>query len=109
MSQKKYKVTLTREDEDILHDIMNRGKHGAQERKQAQALLLANEGYTDGQIADRAGTRCRAIEGLRQWFVENGFETTLEGKERGYRPCSLQGANEARLITLACSPAPGGP
>jgi hypothetical protein len=29
MSQKKYKVTLTREEEDILHDIMNRGKHGA--------------------------------------------------------------------------------
>jgi hypothetical protein len=28
MSQKKYKATLTQEEEDILHDIMNRGKHG---------------------------------------------------------------------------------
>jgi transposase len=108
MSQKKYKVTLTGEEENILHDIMNRGKHGAQKRKRAQALLLANEGYTDEQIADRVGMHCRAIEDLRQRFVENGFETTLEGKERGHRPRSLQGADEAQLVTLVCSPAPEG-
>jgi hypothetical protein len=47
MSQKKYKVTLTEEEENLLHDIVNRWKHGAQKRKRAEALLLANEGYTD--------------------------------------------------------------
>jgi transposase len=108
MSQKKYKVTLTGEGENILQDIMNRGKHGAQKRKRAQALLLVNEGYTDEQIADRAGMHRRGIEGLRQRFVEDGFETTLEGKERGHRPRSLQGADEARLVTLVCGPAPQG-
>jgi hypothetical protein len=33
MSQKKYKVTPTGEEETILHDIMSRGKHGAQKRE----------------------------------------------------------------------------
>jgi hypothetical protein len=42
MSQKKYKVTLKGDEENLLHDILNRGK-----RKRALALLLANEGYSD--------------------------------------------------------------
>jgi transposase len=108
MSQKKYKVTLTENEENLLHDIINRGKHGAQKRKRAQALLLANEGCTDEQIAEKAGMHCRAIEDLRRRFVEDGFETTLEGKARGHRPRILTGEDEARLIALVCGPAPEG-
>jgi transposase len=106
MSQKKYKVILTEDEENLLHDILNRGKHGTQRRK--RALLLAHEGYTDEVIAERVGTRCQVIENLRQRFVEDGFETTLEGKARGHRPRSLQGAEEARLIALVCGPVPEG-
>jgi transposase len=40
--------------------------------------------------------------------VEDGFETTLEGKPRGHRPRSLTGEDEARLIALVCGPAPEG-
>jgi transposase len=108
MSQKKYKVTLTEGEENLLHDIINRGKHGAQKRKRAQALLLADEGCTDEQIAERAGMHCRGIEELRQRFVEEGFETTLEGKARGHRPRALAGEEEARLVAPVCGPAPEG-
>jgi hypothetical protein len=44
MSRKKYKVTLTGDEENLLRDILNRGKHGAGKRGRAQALLLASEG-----------------------------------------------------------------
>jgi transposase len=108
MSQKKYLVTLTEEEGKQLHDILNRGKHGAAKRKRAQALLLAHEGYTDETIADQVGMNCRSIELLRQRFVEDGFEVTLEGKPRGHRPRVLTGEDEARLITLVCGPAPEG-
>jgi transposase len=108
MSQKRYLVTLTKDEEQLLHDIMNKGKHGAGKRKRAQALLLANEGHTDEMIADRAGMHRRGIEGLRQRFVEDGFEATLEGKPRGHRPRSIQGEDEARLVALVCGPAPEG-
>jgi transposase len=57
-------------------------------------------------IAERAGMHCRAVESLRQRFVEDGFEVTLEGKARGHRPRALQGKDEARLITLACGQRP---
>jgi transposase len=52
--------------------------------------------------------RRRSVEALRQRFVEDGFETTLEGKPRGHRPRALAGEDEARLIALVCGPAPEG-
>ncbi|MDR1251918.1 MAG: helix-turn-helix domain-containing protein [Treponema sp.] len=80
MAQKKYRVTLTEDEKKVLHEIINKGKHGAQKRKRTQALLLTNEGYTYEIIAARAGMHRRGIEELRQRFVEEGFETILAGK-----------------------------
>jgi transposase len=105
---KKYKVTLTKDEENLLHDIMNKGKYSAGKRKRVLALLLANEGYTDEAIAERTGMHRRGIEYLRQRFVKNGFELTLEGKPRGHRPRAFTGEDEARLIALVCGQAPEG-
>jgi len=108
MPVKKYIVTLTKEEKKILNEIVNKGKHSAGKRKRAQALLLAEKNYTDDMIADRVGMSRRGLEELRQRFVEEGFEVTLTGKPRGHRPKALNGADEARLIALVCSPKPDG-
>ena len=108
MPAKKYIITLTKEEKTILHDLVNRGKQTAEKRKRALALLLANENYTDDMIAERSGLSRRGLEQLRQRFVEEGFEITLNGKPRGHKPKSLSGADEARLIALVCSPKPDG-
>jgi hypothetical protein len=63
MSQKKYRVTLTEDEKKALHEIINKGKHGAQKRKRVQALVLTNEGYTDQIIADRVGMHRRGDRG----------------------------------------------
>jgi len=108
MPAKKYVVTLTKDEKKLLNSIINKGKHTSEKRKRAQALLLANENFTDDMIADRAGLSRRGLEQLRQRFVEEGFEVTLAGKPRGHRPKLLGGEDEARLIALACSPKPDG-
>ena len=108
MPVKKYVVTLTKDEKKLLSSIINKGKHTSEKRKRAQALLLANENYTDDMIADRTGLSRRGLEQLRQRFVEEGFEVTLVGKPRGHRPKLLGGEDEARLIALACSPKPDG-
>ena len=108
MPAKKYIVTLTDDEKEILKGIINRGKHSAEKRKRAQALLLADQNYTDDVIAERTGMSRRGIEQLRQRFVEDSFEVTLQGKPRGHRPRALTGADEARLIALVCSPKPDG-
>ena len=108
MPAKKYMVTLTKNEKAILNEIVNKGKHSAEKHKRAQALLLAEKNYTDDMIADRTGLSRRGLEQLRQRFVEEGFEVTLDGKPRGHRQKKLSGADEARLIALACSRKPDG-
>jgi len=108
MSAKKYIVTLTKEEKEVLQNVLKKGKHTAERRKRAQALLLAEENYTDETIAERTGLSRRGLEQLRQRFVEEGFETAFEGKPRGHRQKSLGGEDEARLIALVCSPKPEG-
>jgi len=58
--------------------------------------------------AEQTGLSRRGLEQLRQRFVEEGFEVTLEGKPRGHRPKLLGGEDEARLTALVCSPKPDG-
>src|SRR5215469_17413297 len=108
MPAKKYIVTLEKNERSVLREIVNKGKHSAEKRKRAQALLLADENYTDDMIADRTGLSRRGLEQMRQRFVEDGFEITLNGKPRGHRPKALGGKDEARLIALVCSPKPEG-
>jgi transposase len=108
MPAKKYIVTLTKGEKEKLREIINKGRHSAERRKRAQALLLAEEKYTDDMIAERTGLSRRGLEQLRQRFVEEGFEVTLTGKPRGHRPKKLGGEDEARLIALACSEKPDG-
>jgi transposase len=108
MPAKKYIVTLTKEEKQLLNDVLNKGKHSAEKRKRAQALLLADQNYTDDMIAERSGLSRRGLEQLRQRFVEEGFEVTFAGKPRGHRPRKLSGSDEARLIALVCSPKPEG-
>lgn len=103
-----YRVTLTLEEISLLRDIVHKGKHSAQMRKRAQALLLANEQVFDKDIAESLGMHRRGIEELRRRFVEEGFEATLNGKTRGHRSCTLTGEDEARLIALACEKKPDG-
>jgi len=105
---KKYLVTLTAKEVEELKGILNKGKHSAQKRKRAQALLLAHEGKKDQEIAAIAGMHRRGVEQMRQRFVEEGYETTLNGKAHAHRPRFIDGEDEARLIALACEEKPDG-
>jgi hypothetical protein len=44
--------SVIKEERELLGDIPRKGKHDAQKRKRAQALLLADEGLTDSMIAE---------------------------------------------------------
>jgi hypothetical protein len=105
---KKYLVTLTEAEREELRGILQRGKHSAQKYKRAKALLLADEGKTDAEIALQAGMHRRGIENLRMRFVEQSYEQALEGNPKGHRSALIQGEDEARLAALVCGPKPEG-
>ena len=108
MPVKKYIVTLTNDEKEILNSIINKGKNSAEKRKRAHALLLADEGFTDEEAAERTRMSVRGLQQLRERFVEEGFEVTLQGKPRGHKPKKIGGEDEARLIALVCSEKPEG-
>lgn len=108
MVQALYRVTLTEDEIQVLEDILARGKHTAQKRKRAQALLHSHNGMTDKENAAACGMHKRSIEEIRKHFVEMGFELTINGVPKKPRSKRITGADEAKLIALACETKPDG-
>jgi transposase len=65
--------------------------------------------WKDGEIVQALNTRLSTVHRVRQEFVESAWRRPcIARKSTGYRPRKLDGAQEARLIALACGPAPEG-
>ncbi|MGB8397572.1 IS630 family transposase [Bradyrhizobium sp.] len=112
---KKYVVRLSADERAQLDDLIHRGKRSAQLLTKARILLKADvseagEGWSDSRIAGALDTSIANILRTRRQLVEEGFEAVLTRKynPNSARPRIFDGAAEARLITLACGPAPDG-
>jgi transposase len=111
---KKYRVTLTPEEREVLRRMIARGKAAARKLAHARVLLQADEAEggparADEDIAAALNVSVRTIERVRQRFVEQGLEAALLPKpaKRIYA-CKLDGEQEAHLIAWACSAPPEG-
>jgi transposase len=112
---KKYKVTLTADERQALHDLVAAGKAAAKKLAHARILLKADAApdgpaWTDARIAEAVEVNRTTVEQVRQRFVEQGLAAALVRKkqDRPSRERKLDGAGEARLVTLACSEPPQG-
>ena len=106
---KKYRVELTAGEHQSLQEIVTSGKHSARKMKRAQAVLKADEGWSDSEISEALDISIPTLERLRKLEVEEGLERALTGREsRRVYAGKLDGEKEARLIALACSEAPEG-
>jgi transposase len=110
----RYKVTLTEEERGRLEALTRSGKTAAAKFVPARALLLCDAGphgnpWKVADVAEALGVTARTIEHLKERFVEEGIEAALERKPRAKPPkIFFDGAFDARLTALACSPAPAG-
>jgi transposase len=110
----KYKVTLTEQERDQLITMISKGAHTAQEIRNAYILLnvdrsIPGEKHTNEEICRILKTSMRMIDRVKQRFVEDGFEASLERKPgKTIRTKKIDGETEAHLIALSCSKAPAG-
>jgi transposase len=110
----RYKVTLTLEERRQLEELTHGGKTAASKFIHARALLLCDAGshgdpWKVADVAQALGITSRTIEHLKARFVEEGIEAALERKAASKpRNIKFDGAFDARLTALACSPAPQG-
>ena len=112
---KKYLVTLTADERERLTGLVSAGKRSALTLTRARILLKADQAdggpaWDDARIAEALDCGLRTVERVRQRFVERGLEPALGRKpqDRPSRERRFDGAAEARLIALACSPPPDG-
>lgn len=110
----KYVVRLTKEERDELQGVVRRGKVAAAKRTRSQMLLKADagpegSGPTDEQVAQALEVSTRAVNRVRKAYVEEGLAAAIERKPRQGQPRrKLDGAAEAHLVAVACSPPPAG-
>ena len=112
--KKKYIVTLTEAERQMLQAMLTRGKAAARKLMHARILLKADAcsggpGWNDDRIVEGLEVGRATVERVRREFVEDGLEAALERrKPRRQYLRKLDGDGEAHLIALACSQAPEG-
>ena len=114
MPKKKYLVTLSVSDREQLLDRVAAGQASARELSHARILLKADQGpggpgWKDDQIVAALEVSRPTVERVRRRWAEQGLEPALvRAPSRRVYAHKLDGAHEAHLIALACSPAPAG-
>jgi len=107
--------TLSADEREKLDTLIRTGKRPAAQVLKARILLKADvseagEGWSDGRIVKALDTSLSTVFRTRQRLVEEGFEAVLKRKHspNSARRRIFDGAAEAKLIALACSPPPKG-
>ena len=112
---KKYVVTLTKEEREVLGNLASKGKHNTQKILNALILLDSDTGEhqvsrsTNEEIARVLNISMRKIDRVKKRFVEEGFDTALDKRkaDRVYEK-KTDGDFEAHLIALSCGDPPEG-
>lgn len=112
--KKKYIVTLTEVERQMLQSMLSRGKAAARKLMHARILLKADvsagrPALSDDAIGEDVEAGRTTVERVRRPFVEEGLDAALERRKphREYRR-TLDGDGEAHLVALACRQPPEG-
>ena len=110
--QKKYVVRLTDVEREFLSILLKKKRVSSQKLLRARVLLKADSDgpqWTDAEIANSFDCRTKTVENIRERFVTEGFEMTLEGKpKQRVRSKVLDGNQEAAIIALRLGSPPKG-
>ena len=114
MSEKRYPIHLSEEQQQELQHLIHTGKSTAHQQIAARVLLKADEStehqLSSSQIAEALEISPRTVIRIKQRYAQQGLSTALTGNYPKERPLrrKVDGRVEAHLIALACGPAPQG-
>lgn len=111
--RKQHHIVLTPEQRAEAQAVLARGTAPALTSRHARILLEGEERpdrrrRTDRQVADRCGVSARTVARVRERCATDGFAVALQGRPHPGAAPTLSGAQELRLIALACSAPPEG-
>lgn len=112
--KKKYPVVLTDPQRQQLRELIAAGTAPARKLAHARVLLKADQGpggpaWVDEVIAAAVEVSQPTVSRIRKQFVAQGLEAALARRApRRVYERKLDGAQEARLVAVACSAPPTG-
>lgn len=112
--KKKYAVVLADPQRQQLQELIAAGTAPARKLAHARVLLKADQGpggpaWVDEAIAAAVEVSQPTVSRIRKQFVEQGLEAALARRApRRVYERKLDGAQEARLVAVACSAPPVG-
>jgi transposase len=104
---KQHVVILTAAERRQLEELTRKGVATARAIRRARSLLLAAEGWPDGEIARAVGCCVATVENLRRRWSRDGL-AALADRPRPGAARLLDGPAEAFLVATACSAPPAG-
>ena len=108
----KYVVRLTEGERQSLETLICGARVAADRALRARILLKADvegDAWCDTEIAEAFDVGLSTVHRLRQRFVEEGWDAALSRRPSTQsRTPLLDGEKEARLVAIACGPAPEG-
>ena len=110
MSQKQFRVQLSKQGRLRLQKIVRSGKDKARKITRCRILLLADKtnGKTDEEISDALNVCLATIFNTRRRYCQEGLERSIgEGKRSG-QPPKFKGRAAAKITAIACSTPPEG-
>jgi hypothetical protein len=111
---KQHVIVLSPEERARLRALVRRDATTALQQRRARILLASDGGAdlaspTDVAVASAVGVDPRTVARVRAAFARDGLERALQGRPRVFPPRRmLSSAQEAQLVTLACSAPPPG-
>lgn len=110
---KKYNVTLSKDEQTQLQEILKRLQGGSEKVNRAQVLLKADTNgpaWADKQISEAFNCSEQTIEKIRKRLVLKGFDAAINRVARKTPPIckKLDGEQEAKIIALRLGEPPAG-
>ena len=108
MPKKQNQEHLSEAERNYLHEVIGKGEGSARQIRRAHTLLLSDEKQPDKDIAAFLHVHPNTVAATRKRYCAVGLPTALKEPSRPGQARKLDGKQEAFLVALACSEAPGG-
>jgi len=102
------KIKLKKEEREFLHQFVKKGIKKARAIARANALLLADEGYSNKEISKITKVHRQSIWRIKKRYSEKGLNSALEEKPRPGQPKKYTDKQESDIIAMACTDPPKG-
>jgi transposase len=113
--ERKHSVRLSAGERDRLQTLTRNGTSSAKRIMHARLLLMADQDHPEGrhkdaQIAKALGIHVNSVARVRHQFRRKGEKAAIDREVRATppTPAVVDGALEAQLVAICCTPAPEG-